>query len=355
MVFTRFRKSVKINYFHSQEKFRVKNYTVKTYQQTDFEIWNEFVSGAKNATFLFHRNFMEYHQERFSDCSLMVYESDRLVALLPANRNETTVFSHQGLTYGGLVYKDSCKLTSVIAAFAAILKYLESEGIATLQIKTLPSIYHKKPAEELHYALFLTQATLSRRDVLAVIDCSAGFALSKIRKRGLLRAKQLQLEVKEEQDFNSFWNEILLPNLKQRHQVDPVHTTDEIHYLKSCFPQAIRQFNVYYEGVLVAGTTVFETETVAHCQYISKYEKGLNLGSLDFLYHYLLTEVYADKRFFDFGISTESNGLLLNEGLSYWKESFGASAIMHDFYECETVAHELLTNYFTVSKNADHD
>lgn len=333
----------------------MKNYTVKAYHKTDFEIWNEFVSAAKNATFLFHRNFMEYHKERFFDCSLMVYESDRLVALLPANRNETTVFSHQGLTYGGLIYKDSCKLTSVIEVFAAILKYLESEGVSTLQIKTLPSIYHKKPAEELHYVLFLTKATLTRRDVLAVIDRPRGFSLSKIRKRGLQRAKQHQLEVKEEQDFNSFWNDILVPNLKQRHQVEPVHTINEINYLKSCFPQAIRQFNVYYEGVIVAGTTIFETETVAHCQYISKYEKGLNLGSLDFLCHYLITEVYPDKRFFDFGISTESNGFLLNEGLSYWKESFGASAIVHDFYECETVSHELLTDYFTVPKNANHD
>ena len=333
----------------------MKNYTVKAYQKNDFEIWNEFVLEAKNATFLFHRNFMEYHEERFSDCSLMVYESDHLVALLPANRNEAIVYSHQGLTYGGLIYKDSCKLTSVIAAFAAILKYLEAAGVVTLQIKTLPSIYHKNPAEELHYALFLTKATLIRRDVLAVIGCSAGFALKKVRKRGLLRARHHQLVVKEEQDFNSFWNEILVPNLNQRHQVEPVHNINEIHYLKSCFPQAIRQFNVYYEGVIVAGTTIFETETVAHCQYISKYEKGLNLGSLDFLYHYLLTEVYPDKRFFDFGISTESNGLLLNEGLSYWKESFGASAIVHDFYECKTDSYEVLTDYFTVFKNADND
>lgn len=329
----------------------VKNYTVKAYQKSDFKLWNEFVSAAKNATFLFHRNFMEYHQERFSDCSLMVYHGARLIAVLPANRIESTVFSHQGLTYGSLVYKDSSKLTSVIAAFAAILKYLEAEGVATLQIKTLPAIYHKKPAEELQYALFLSHAKLIRRDVLSVIDCSAGFTISKIRKRGLLRAKQHQLVVKEEQDFTAFWSQILVPNLQNRHGVQPAHSLEEIHYLKSLFPTMIRQFNVYHNGVLVAGTTIFETETVAHCQYISQFENGLKLGSLDFLFLTLLTEVYTNKRFFDFGISTESNGFLLNEGLSYWKESFGASAIIHDFYECETVSHKLLTDYFTVSKN----
>ena len=81
-------------------------YTVKKYTENDYAIWNDFIEHAKNATFLFHRDFMEYHKDRFEDYSLLVFDGEKLVAVLPANKNGETLYSHQGLTYGGLVYSD---------------------------------------------------------------------------------------------------------------------------------------------------------------------------------------------------------------------------------------------------------
>ena len=52
--------------------------------------------------------------------------------------------------------------------------------------------------------------------------------------------------------------------------------------------------------------------------------------------------MFAHKKFFDFGISNEAQGRKLNQGLSYWKESFGASTIVHDFYEVQTANSHLL-------------
>ena len=314
----------------------MKNYAVKRYQEEDCANWNAFVSQAKNATFLFHRDFMDYHKDRFDDYSLMVFEGENLVAVLPANRVEDCVYSHQGLTYGGLVYGEKLKLASVILVFKALLFYLNENEIAKIQLKTLPSIYHQKPAEELNYALFLAEAQLIRRDTLAVIDLSKPFYFSKIRKRGIQKGMNNGLIIKEECCFKSFWSQVLVPNLESKHNAEPVHTIDEIQFLKRHFENAIRQFNVYFNGQIVAGTTVFESENVAHCQYISKFEKQEDLGSLDFLYDHLIKNVFADKRYFDFGISNENQGKKLNEGLSYWKESFGASIIAHDFYEVET-------------------
>ena len=66
--------------------------------------WNAIISNSKNGTFLLNRNFMDYHKERFNDCSLMfVNEKDKFIACLPANYDteSRTVYSHQGLTYGG--------------------------------------------------------------------------------------------------------------------------------------------------------------------------------------------------------------------------------------------------------------
>ena len=320
----------------------MKNYTVRLYEGSDYENWNAFIGQAKNATFLFHRDFMEYHSDRFQDYSLIVLEDEKWMAILPANIVENQVFSHQGLTYGGLVYGEKVKLAAILEIFKAVLAFLNANEIEKLQLKLMPSIYHQKPAEELHYALFLAEAQLIRRDTLSVIDLSKPYSLSKIRKRGVKKAINNGLMIKEVDDFDDFWNEILIPNLAQRHQVKPVHNLQEIIKLKALFPENIRQFNVYENGVIVAGTTIFESENVSHCQYISGKEDKNDLGGLDLLFYQLISETFKNKRFFDFGISNENQGRKLNEGLSYWKESFGASTIVHDFYEVKTANYNLL-------------
>jgi hypothetical protein len=319
-------------------------YSVKKYTENDYKIWNDFIAHAKNATFLFHRDFMEYHKDRFEDYSLLVFEDKKLVAVLPANKDEENVYSHHGLTYGSLVYQEMLKLPSVIEVFKSILFFLNSNAIQKLQIKLIPSVYHQKPSEELNYALFLSEARLIRRDTLAVIDLSNTYSLSKIRRRGIKNAINNRLILKEAGSFDDFWNEILIPNLAQKHQAKPVHSLEEITKLKALFPEKIRQFNVYENETIVAGTTIFESSNVAHSQYISGKEGRNELGGIDFLFYKLISEVFKNKRFFDFGISNESQGRKLNDGLSYWKESFGASTIVHDFYEVETSNYSLLNN-----------
>ena len=314
----------------------MKNYTVKRYESNYFSDWNAFISKAKNATFLFHRDFMEYHSDRFEDFSLMVYDEKKLVAVLPANRVGETVYSHQGLTYGGLIYNDKIKLISVIEIFKNILKFLYDFKIIKLQIKIIPSIYHELPAEELNYALFLADAKLIRRDSMSVIDISKKLLIVRGRKEGIKKGKINKLEIKEVTDFKEFWNEILIPNLSSKHQIKPVHNLQEITKLNSMFPKNIRQFNVYKNGIIIAGTTIFESKNVAHSQYISGKKDSNKLGGIDYLHYHLLTEVFNNKVFFDFGNSNESSGKKLNKGLVYWKESFGARIITHDFYEVKT-------------------
>jgi hypothetical protein len=95
---------------------------------------------------------------------------------------------------------------------------------------------------------------------------------------------------------------------------------------------------------LVAGTTIFESELVAHSQYISGNSIKNELGSLDFLHNTLISYTFKDKKYFDFGISNENQGKNINEGLLYWKESFGARTIVQNFYEIETKNYKLLEN-----------
>lgn len=300
----------------------MKKHSVRLYNKEDYHKWNEFVANAKNATFLFHREFMEYHQDRFQDFSLVVLdENEKIKALLPANRVEESVFSHQGLTYGGLVVSQKTKLPDFILLFQEVLKFLNQNQIQNLDIKILPLIYSNFLSDELEYLAFLCKAELTRKDTLSVIDLTANFKYSHGRKQEVLKAKALGFEIKEVNSFDAFWNEILIPNLNEKHQAKPVHSLTEITLLKEKFPKNIRQFNVYLENKIVAGTTIFETETVAHSQYISGKANAETNLSLDFLHHYLITNVFKGKKYFDFGISNENQGQNINKGLLFGKKA----------------------------------
>ncbi len=322
----------------------MKQYQARLYQPNDFDLWNAFVEKAKNATFLFHRHFMEYHQDRFSDFSLIITEGEKTVAVLPANRSGDSVYSHQGLTYGGLVLSEKLRLGEVIGIFKLVLQFLHDNQVTQLRLKQLPLMYSRQFSEESDYCLFLTQATVYRKDCLSVLDMSQPFSFSKDRKQCIRRGVSAGLIIREENNFEHFWNQILIPNLQLKHGVNPVHTWEEMTRLQQHFPENIRHFNVYHNDQLVAGTTIFVTDRVVHPQYISGNSQKNELGSLDFLYHYLISEVFSDKKFFDFGPSHEENGQKINQGILFWKESFGAKTTTQTFYQVATAHYHLLEN-----------
>lgn len=323
----------------------MKKYIVKQYQSTHYSLWNEFVAAAKNATFLFHRDFMEYHSDKFQDFSVLIFDDkENLIAILPANKIGDTVYSHHGLTYGGLVLHQKSKLQDVLEITYQLMQFLHENEVFKLYIKQLPSIYNHFPADEMEYLSFILNAKTVRKDSLSVIDLQNSKSFSKGRIEGIKRGNDSELICKEETDFIAFWNEILIPNLEQKHKAKPVHSLEEITFLKSKFPKNIRQFNVYYGDEIVAGTTIFETNLVAHSQYISGNLAKNELGSLDFLHNHLLKNVFCDKKYFDFGISNENQGKNINQGLLFWKEGFGARTVVQNFYEIETKNYPLLEN-----------
>lgn len=265
----------------------------------------------------------------------MIYKNEKLIAVFPANFVDNKVYSHQGLTYGGLVVLETLKLKDFTECFKAVLRFYKKNFFKTLQLKQLPSIYNITPNDEMQYLSFILKADLIKRDTLSVLNLQQKPKLSKDRVAGNKRALKQNLVVKEVEEFDAFWNNILIPNLNAKHEAQPVHSLEEIKYLKSKFPKKIRQFNVYKKNEIVAGTTIFETKLVAHSQYISGNAEKNSIGSLDFLHLHLIENVFKDKKYFDFGISNENQGRSINHGLQYWKEGFGARTITQDFYEID--------------------
>jgi len=321
-------------------------YTVRYYTAQDFEAWNNFVAASKNGTFLFNRGFMEYHAHRFEDASLMVFEGGKIVALLPAHKVDNIVHSHLGLTYGGLVLAFKTRLEDVIVIFSDILKYYNSAGINNLYVKCIPSIYHKIPSQELEYALFLAKASLVRRDAYSVLEPCAKKLINRERKRSIQKGVLKGLTIKEDNGFRLFWEKILVPNMQKKHSVLPVHNIEEIELLHSRFPELIIQFNVFDNDEIVGGVTIFVMDDVIRPQYISGNSDKNRLGSLDFLYDFLINERFKGYKYFDFGPSNEDSGKKLNSTLAHWKESYGARTIVQDFYEVPTANHTLLDAVF---------
>lgn len=319
--------------------------TVKKYTKAYFLIWNEFVSTAKNATFLFHRDFMEYHQDRFEDYSLLCFKGDQLIAILPANRVGEVVYSHQGLTYGSLILQDKSKLLTSFDAFQSILKFLYQNSILKLEVKIIPPFYNSIPSDELEYFLFKANAKLVKRDVLMVISYQNQLPFQKNRREGINKGKRSGLQIKVENNFDDFWNEILIPNLKNKHGISPVHSLLEIKILAKKFPNNIQQINVYDGNKIVAGSTVFSTKTTIHPQYVSGNTDKNKLGSLDLLYDFIINDYMSNKQFFDFNISSEEGGSVLNSGLIFWKEGSGARSVVANNYEVYT------SEYSTIKLN----
>lgn len=306
---------------------------IRRYRPDDRARWDDFVRTSRNGTFLINRGFMEYHSDRFEDHSLLFHDGGGdLIAILPANRGADVLHSHQGLTYGGLVVGARSGSASMLAMFDALREYLVVNGFSAMQYKTIPWIYHRQPAEEDRYALFRHRAALVRRDVLSVLSSSDRLRPQERRRRGAKSASRSGVVVAESLDFASFWK-ILAANLLARFNVSPVHSLAEIELLRSQFPTCIRLFEARLDQEVVAGAVVFETPRVAHVQYIAASELGKELQALDLLFLTLLEGIYGTVPYFDFGISNEQGGWVLNEGLVSQKEGFGARSVVHDFYE----------------------
>lgn len=301
------------------------------------EVWDDFVRSSKNGTFLFLRDYMDYHRDRFVDHSLMAVVDDRLLALLPANQVGEELHSHGGLTYGGFVTSEAMTAPLMIEIVEALVAELSRTGIRALLYKTIPSIYHALPADEDLYALFRADASLYRRDVLSVVRMAQRPKLQDRRRRGATKATRAGVAIAPSQDWPAYWA-MLSDHLAQRFETKPVHALAEIEALSRAFPDNIKLHAAFAGEEMIAGVVLYLSTQVTHVQYIASSAKGRDMHALDLLFASLLDGVAQQRRYFDFGISNEQQGRFLNRGLIEQKEGFGGRAVAHDFYRLDIPA-----------------
>ncbi len=305
---------------------------IKIYnKETDEKLWNEFVEKSKNGFFMFDRGYMDYHSDRFSDNSLMFYDDKNLLALLPLSKHDNQLRSHGGLTYGGFIVDENMTQATMLTCFETLKSYMIDNGFKSLIYKVIPHIFHVSPADEDIYALFKINAKLYKIEPSTVVDLSSPLKMAKLRKRQVAKAAKNNIIVEKSQDFDRFielQNEIL----SQHHNTKAVHTAEELKLLHSKFPQNIELWCAKYNGKIIAGTLLFISKQVVHTQYLAADEQARELGGLDLVIKTLIDKYSNEKKYFDFGISSEDNGKLLNHGLIRQKEGFGGRTICYQTY-----------------------
>lgn len=302
--------------------------TIKKYSSDKKNIWDEFIENSKSPMFMFKRGFMEYHSDRFTDFSLMFYEDEELLAVMPASIHGSQLRSHGGLTYGGLFTSLSVKQHHINDCIEALIPFLKEHNINHLIYKFVPSIYYNTPGEECMWPLWKNGARLERIDVSTVIDLQSPLKMPKGRKAQIARAKREGVTIEKSDDFDTF---IKLENeiLAEYHNTKAVHTADELRLLQSRFPQNIELWVAKYDGEIIAGTVLFVYENVVHTQYMASNHFSRKIGGLDYLVKTVIDHYTQTKKYLDFGISTEQGGEVFNAGLCSQKEGFGGRTISY--------------------------
>lgn len=314
---------------------------LQAYNEARSAEWDAVVRRSVNGTFLLTRPFMDYHADRFRDCSLLIYKGAHAQAVFPAcwshdsASGRPSVESHGGLTYGGLIVTDKMTGADVVDTYQLLAAHYRQLGAANLRVKPLPSVYHRQPSQAEIYALHRLGATIDTCALSSAITLPHPLPFISDRARAVRKARRAEISVsegREAADVEAF-HALLSQVLGARHQRRPVHTSDEMKLLMSRFPNEIRLFLATDpSGRLLAGTWVFDCGPCVHTQYMAVSDSGRQCGALDLIIDHLVSAVFRDRQFFDFGISTEQGGQWLNRPLLFQKEGFGGRGVCYNSY-----------------------
>lgn len=288
--------------------------------------WDNFVSSAANATFLHLRDYMDYHSHRFNDCSLIIRnDKGKIAALLPACFDNKTVYSHKGLTYGGLIVpRRHFPIPDTVEVFTLLVNHFRAMGMKEFVYKPVPHIFTDYPSEADIYALHQMGATVENCRLSSAIPLEQPLLFNETARQ--LAAKN-RLIYSTHSSPAEFWN-LLTDILASRHDAKPVHSLAEIELLMSRFPDNIRLVEARNEqGTLLCGSVLFISNKTVHFQYIAVNEEGRETGAFQWLVKEIIANECHGKQFLDFGTSNIPGTNRLNDGLINQKYGLGGRPV----------------------------
>lgn len=291
--------------------------------------WDNFISRSRCGTFLFYRDYMDYHADRFADFSLMAFNHrGKLMALLPAELNGDTLSSHRGLTYGGWIipvrHFDGYTMSELMDSTVSFLK---ETGISHLIYKPLPYIYPTMPMQEDLYALHRHGAVITECSLSSVIYLKHPAPMNESTRQAIKLADKSEVEISESHNLDIFW-QILEECLHTRHDATPVHSLEEIKRLKELFPENIRLIVASRCGKIIAVALLYICRRVVRIQYMASNPEGRQVKALSLLVSNLIEKYGASHDFLDMGTSNNPSDGSLNEGLLLFKSGLGGKGVI---------------------------
>ena len=309
---------------------------VARYAPEDAARWDALVASSGNGPFVFGRSYLDYHADRFVDCSWLVWHGTALKAgfvagVARATAAPTVLVAHPGLAYGGLFqagllpYKDLADILNLLCEAWRKL------GFRQLQLRLVPRAFCRLPSDGLAFWLHQQGAQLTGRELNSVIDLTQNFRIGTWRRNNLRQARQHGVRVGVSLDYAAFWT-ILTENLLQSHGQQPVHTLAEIELLARQNSGHLTLYAAFQAQTMVAGVVLYQDERqdFAHTQYIAGSPQGKRIGAVDAVLGLVIETVKSRFARLSFGISTVHG--VLNPGLLTQKEGFGAAAEVQDMY-----------------------
>jgi lipid II:glycine glycyltransferase (peptidoglycan interpeptide bridge formation enzyme) len=226
----------------------------------------------------------------------------------------------------------------MLTALINYAKEKKFKGISMLRLA--PSSLQTQFSEDQHYWLHQLGFAMTRCEMDGAIDL-CGLTKDSIMEsltgkcRNMVRqAERANINVRVSNDFATFWP-ILESVLTARHAVKPTHTVSEIQRLHELLPNGFRLLAAYNGKIMVGGIVLVTiNDSALYTLYMAQEYAAQQHHPM----HLLLTEAIKlglkeKKKVLHLGVSTEDGGKKVNEGLFFFKESFGCRPVRRESYE----------------------
>jgi len=310
-------------------------YKIKEYSFANKEEWEKFIDLSSNGTIFHKQSFLEYHRkDKFSFNHLMIYKNDKLISIIPGAIIGDMFKSPVGASFGGFVIKKNVGIEEADGIIKAFVQYCAKNGVKEVYITPPMQIYYETFNEAIEYSLnynHFVQISCLYSSVIDFAKIKDKKNLPKNTRYCVNKAIRDGITIVESKNFEKAYP-ILLKN-KEKFDVKPTHTLEELKKIDKLNPNSIVLLLAYYKNKPIAGLVLFvankNSVLVFYSMHLYEYRK---LFAMDCLVEHAIK--WCNKKGFkylDYGVSADTfcnDPMEPSWSLIQFKESVGANGCM---------------------------
>jgi hypothetical protein len=295
-------------------------------------IWDKFINSSNNGTLFHYREFLNYHENvEFEDHSLLFYNGNKLVAVLPAVIKDNIFSSHPGISFGGVIHKEHLSFANAQSIINALIEYAKQISCKQVQLTLPPACYNKINSDYIEFCLLQLDFQYKHIELSNILKLDADFNMvyekyKPSARQAVRKAEKSNVVINESTNLNDFYT-LLSNNLSLRHNVSPTHTLSELKKLITLFPNQINLFTANLDDEVIAGVINFIcNQNTILAFYISHNNNFQHMRPLNMLFTQMFKWAIDNKyKYYDFGLFTVLGEP--NLSLARFKESFGTDGL----------------------------